>query len=62
MECGIKGKKGGGLGLAEGLFGENLLENVQVFAAQGNIKCVRVEVIGTVERAVIGCYGQDKRG
>lgn len=55
-----KGEKGR-VWIGRAPFRADLLESVQVFAAKENIKCARVEVIGAVEKAVIGYYNQDKR-
>ncbi len=42
-------------------FRSDLLESVQQFAVNENIKCARVEIIGAVEKAVISYYNQDSR-
>jgi len=42
-------------------FKGDLLESIQGFAEKENIKCARVEVIGAVEKAVIGYYDQERR-
>lgn len=42
-------------------FRADLLESLQDFAEAEKISCARVEVIGAVEKAVIGYYRQDER-